>query len=515
MNVRQPERHIPTLETATELTGDTLTAALRMVIERGAAGFLPGRRWFGDKARAINGVNVLDLAVVAAGPDHFAPAIVHANFDDGGGESYFLPLVVTLEALPEEATLGVIEHGRDRWRVVEALSVPRFQEWLLARLAAPATVLMSAGALEFQPTSALSLYLAAAQTSGSRAVTGEQSNTSIIYGDAAILKAFRKLQPGVNPDIEIGAHLTEETSYRHVPPLLGSVHYQSNAGEPISIAVLQTFVPSTGDAWTLTVRELSEMVATAQAGVDAEDQIAVSVRWAAMLGQRTGELHVALSANASAPNFRPEPVLAEDIDGWRGGLSHAAASRREELSRMSGRHSDAVGGILSTPAVKDVAAGFEHLAGTAKIRVHGDYHLGQVLRTIDGDVMILDFEGEPSRPISERRLKTSGLKDVAGMLRSFSYARVAVLKSLDATKAADADRVLRAWEIAARAAFLRRYLAAVNDAATPLVPTGDAAFHQALAAWELDKALYEIHYELNNRPDWLDQVLQTLAEPSA
>jgi maltose alpha-D-glucosyltransferase/alpha-amylase len=360
----------------------------------------------------------------------------------------------------------------------------------------------------------LSRYLAAAQTGESRVITGEQSNTSIIYGDAAILKAFRKLQPGVNPDIEIGAFLTEQTSFRHVPPLLGSIYYQPNAAEALSIGVLQTFVPSTGDAWTKTVEELTLLCRNATTETAASEAFKNTIGWASILGQRTGELHVALAASEHHEDFAPEAVTGEDIDGWKATLCQAGANRRADLERI-GASSDDLQRIevakhrLSAESIDHIAGGFDALESTSRIRVHGDYHLGQVLRTIEGDVTILDFEGEPSRPIGERRVKTSCLKDVAGMLRSFSYARVALTMSLQ-NEDPSAASLLHTWEKAARTEFLDRYRTAVQATPVPLVPTESAAFDRALRAWEIDKALYEIHYELNNRPSWLGHVLETL-----
>ena len=518
MSRGHPSRLIPKIAATGALDSDTLAKHLRTIINRGTASFLPGRRWFGDKSRQIERTEVFDLAVVSAGPDYFAPTLVKVEFEDGGAASYFLPLVVTLEALPADATLGVIERAADRWRVVEALSILRFQEWLLARLAAPAMVPMRAGTLTFEPTSVLSNYLAAAQTGGSRVVTGEQSNTSIVYGDAAILKAFRKLQPGVNPDIEIGAYLTEQTRFRHVPPLLGSMRYEPGHGEAVSIGVLQTFVPSTGDGWTMTIKELTALASLKPDHPDRDAAFAKMIRWAAILGRRTGELHVALAADNGGDAFRPEPVTSEDVKSWKVALLHAGNDRRSDLDRLLETWTDSTvidiaRRQLGEPVIDSVSAGFEALEGTSRIRVHGDYHLGQILRTVDGDVMILDFEGEPSRPISERRLKTSALKDVAGMLRSFSYVRVAVRKALGGTVLESAERILAEWEASARKAFLDEYQTATRHAAVPLIPAADRAFGQALRAWEVDKALYEVAYEMNNRPDWLGQVLQTLAEP--
>lgn len=514
MSEQEGTRTILAITAEGDLDVDSLTLYIRSVVEHGAAAFLAGRRWFGDKTRQITSVAVFDVAVISAGPDYFAPTLVKVDFADGADASYFLPLVITLEALPSDATLGVVEHAGDRWRVVEALSVPRFQAWLLARLAAPATVAMQAGTLVFEPTSVLSRYLAAAQTGESRVITGEQSNTSIIYGDAAILKAFRKLQPGVNPDIEIGAFLTEQTSFCHVPPLLGSTSYQPDAAEAVSIGVLQTFVPSTGDAWTTAVQELTQFCRAESFEMSEIEAFKDSVTWASILGLRTGELHVALAASEHDEDFAPEAVTRDDIAGWKATLCQAGADRRSDLERIGAldsgpRGTEVAKDRLSAVAVSDVAEGFDDLAGTFRIRVHGDYHLGQVLRTVGGDVMILDFEGEPSRPIEERRTKTSCLKDVAGMLRSFAYARVAVTMSLKNEDSVAAS-LLHRWEQAARTEFVNQYRNAVKASPVSLIPVDTDQFDRALRAWETDKALYEIHYELNNRPTWLGHVLETL-----
>jgi maltose alpha-D-glucosyltransferase/alpha-amylase len=509
-------RSLPQVSVSNLLDAEDLSSAIRSVVEQGAAAFLPTRRWFGDKSRHILRVDVLDAAMVPAATEHFAVTIATISFADGSKASYFLPLVVTLEALSEETTLGLIDNGKDTWRVVEALSVPRFHGWLLDQLAAPALVPSKHGEFTFEPTTVLQRYLAAARTGESKVVPGEQSNTSIIYGNAAILKAFRKLQPGINPDIEIGAFLTERTDFQHVPPLLGYVNYHRHGEEPASIAVLQTFVPSVGDAWTMTLRALTPLAESGRSDDERDAPFREAVNWAALLGSRTGQLHVALASEHDDPAFAPQPVVEADIASWQQELNEAGQQRRADLEQHPLVQSDPgmaslVEQQLSGTRLQDVARGFEDLLGTMKIRVHGDYHLGQVLQTVAGDAVILDFEGEPSRPIAERRLKTSSLKDVAGMLRSFSYARVATERASDESTFSDGPRSLAQWEDQARAAFLESYRAEATKASVTLIPESFDAFLRASRAWEADKAIYEIHYELNNRPDWLGQVLRTLS----
>jgi maltose alpha-D-glucosyltransferase/alpha-amylase len=224
-----------------------------------------------------------------------------------------------------------------------------------------------------------------------------------------------------------------------------------------------------------------------------------------------------MAADPTAPAFAPEPITEADAAAWEGiliaRLRQTAALLRErqvELAPDLRRRIDAFTAAL--PDLERRAAGFHALVGCVKTRVHGDYHLGQVLRTPDDDWVIIDFEGEPARTIAERRAKRSPLKDVADMNRSFGYARGAALRQLP-TPTADGVAQLAAWETTARAAFVAGYRATIARTSLSLAPTADERFAAALAAWELDKALYEIAYELGNRPDWLALPLDALLDP--
>jgi maltose alpha-D-glucosyltransferase/alpha-amylase len=280
----------------------------------------------------------------------------------------------------------------------------------------------------------------------------------------------------------------------------------------------QSFVPNTGDAWTYTLDFLREHIARREEppSPDAQDGSKTYLEFAERLGQRTAQLHVALASEDDDPAFAPEPITPEIIASWEQATITSASSAQVTLDRTlpklpPGQQRLVATVELNSASLESRVHGYQQLSGTSCIRVHGDYHLGQVLRTADNDAVILDFEGEPSRPISERRRKTSAMKDVAGMLRSFRYARCATLKSYTgATPAPTVDQWLAGWEQQTRSAFLRGYRDEVARARVPLVPTDDASFEGALAAWELDKALYEISYEANNRPTWLDIPLSTI-----
>jgi len=503
----------PRLAAGGPLDHARLPAVLAGAVASGAPGYLPGQRWYGDKTRRIDGVALRDVGLAGSGPDTHALVVTTVTFGDGGSADYFLPLTVTLEPARPDQTLAVLAAGSDEWRLVDALALPRFHAWLLDQLAAGATVDGRSRRFAFRPGGAIGNYLGAARTGEARVASGEQSNTSVIFGDAAIMKVFRKLQPGLNPDLEIGRFLTERTDFRHIPALLGSVEHAGGDTDD-SLGMLQAFVPSRGDAWTLTLAELARVAAAGGDGASDDSPEGPDTN---LLGRRTGQLHVALASADDDPAFAPEPASAVDAAAWHAATADAAARRATELAglraRLPARTAEQLDRLrLGGDAVGARVAGYRHLVGLATTRVHGDYHLGQVLRTLDGDVVLLDFEGEPARPVAERRRKRPPLVDVAGMLRSFRYARAAAEKGLPGEAPPQANARLAAWERRARDAFVAGYRAEVAVSPVPLVPADPAAFEAALAAWEFDKAVYELGYELNNRPDWLDIPIATLGE---
>jgi maltose alpha-D-glucosyltransferase/alpha-amylase len=224
-----------------------------------------------------------------------------------------------------------------------------------------------------------------------------------------------------------------------------------------------------------------------------------------LLGETTAELHLELARTTTNRDFSPEPIVQEDISGWEREVEVSLAKVEERLRRFNAHDADSallVEAFLdAVPQLEARAMGFDRLIGTSKIRVHGDYHLGQTLRTPDGQFVILDFEGEPSRPIAERRAKMSPLKDVAGMFRSFNYARGVTERSAPARSHDHSSLVT--WERETRDAFLGGYLVRARDGHARFLPDSAEDVREALAAWELHKALYEILYELDNRPAWM------------
>ena len=374
---------------------------------------------------------------------------------------------------------------------------------------------------------------AASPRLSSRIGSAEQSNTSIVYGDQLILKLFRRLQAGENPDVEIGRFLTERAHFKHIPSFYGEVSISSDFSEKTTVALLQGLVANDGDGWRWFVDRLLNWLESV-AGIHApegsrifnsaaeRDPIPMELRAAresleaaALLGRRTAELHLALSSDENLPAFAPEPITREDLrrDAERieTQIKSALGALKQRIPALDDSTSGIAGLLLSRrpeliARARSISSG--DVAGR-RIRIHGDYHLGQTLRTDAGDFIILDFEGEPARPIEERRRKQSPLKDVAGMIRSFSYAAFSALDHFIAPKDGDLqapdrnnlESWVRSWQSAASAEFLRTYQVAiaVNSA---LLPT-PAESQELLNAYLLEKALYELLYELNNRPAWL------------
>jgi maltose alpha-D-glucosyltransferase/alpha-amylase len=518
-----------------------LDGNVRTLIERDLLlPFLLRQRWFGGKARAARTAQFVDWGLLRRGPQPLFLTLIEVRFEDGGREQYFLPLTVCAHAdaqgLIERSPNAVLATvaGARRGLLFDGWVDDRFARTFLDAMATAEQVQMKRGTVRAVQTAGF----AAAGGNGGQSfqisrMSAEQSNTSIVYGDRLILKLFRRIQPGLNPDFEIGRQLTENVGFKRVPPVAGALEYEATAEANTTLGMMQQLVESQGDGWTHATDELSryyDQVEGRQIAADAlprtvdemiasappkgiEDVMSGYLRTAETLGRRTAEMHVALAADFATRAFSPEPYTKDDLTavtmdtiaqaqkglqaleaklhGSPDGLPAEVAARAEEL--VTARDT-LLERIRSAPALEFVAS---------KIRVHGDYHLGQVLWS-EGDFYILDFEGEPARPIEQRREKQSPLKDVAGMVRSFSYAAYAGLFAHTASRPGEFARLepwARIWQTWATAAFLRGYLATTEGAL--FIPADPAQRDALLHLFMLDKALYELNYELNNRPDWV------------
>jgi trehalose synthase-fused probable maltokinase len=440
---------------------------------------LPRQRWFAGKSRHIADVRVLDWAPWVFDSGFWLVEVVYK--DQGPSDRYVL---VETFAGPENL---------DQADVADAL-LQHFRQG--TTLQTP-----NGGQVVFCPTARLD-SVPEERTRPAELLRGEQSNSSIRFGDALIFKLFRRIQiGGESPEVEIGRFLTERTSFTGTPAVAGSLEYRSPVGESASLGLLQAYVPNHGDAWRNTLDRLNDALSgsqsqeaqEAQESQESQESQETALAPVRRLGRVTAELHLALASDPSEPAFAPELIDEHDVHAWGRDLLDEIERTAAELAR-SKVHVD-------VDALRARAAGLDALVGSRKARHHGDYHLGQVLERNDGDFAIIDFEGEPSRALAARREKRSPLRDVAGMLRSLDYARHAALRAGDAEDPARRQRA-DGWHAQARDGFLSTYLGTVNAASPGLLPARDR-IGQALSALELEKAAYEVRYELSHRPDWL------------
>lgn len=431
------------------------------------------RRWFGGKSRSIAAVSVEDRVPLA----HGELTIVRVRLDDGRVDRYAVPLVAGDE-------------------VADALDDEGFCRELLELIANAGRASGELGMLVAQRTRAFPAVLPRALPV--RRLPGEQSNTSVTFDQALILKHFRRLADGLNPELEVTQFLTERTTFRNTPRLAGALEYQAPDGFTATVAVLQEFVPDARDGWQWTLAELGDVLRQADdAPADARavhGRAATSLTALGRLGTRTGELHRALASKPTDPAFAPRPIERGDVAAWIREIEGQIGAARV-LAGAAGAEIPPTEALR--PALAHALAG---LQGCQKIRVHGDFHLGQTLyRPAAGDFVIIDFEGEPLRPLAERRARQAALRDVAGLLRSIEYAAVTARRAVGGGAAAQAWS--EAWSVEAAGAFTEAYRAAAGEAR--FLPRSDAAFSAASAAFELEKAAYEVAYEANNRPEWL------------
>jgi maltose alpha-D-glucosyltransferase/alpha-amylase len=490
----------PTIRVEGAIDAAAVRGMVDALAEHIAAG-LPAERWFGDKDRPVSRVAAAGAVVDGFGAATFAWVALDVEFKDGGRAAYAYPLALADAGTTDGPVLARLECLDQLRELVAATDHPAFPDWLLAALAAGRQLAGDGGRLGFSPFAALVGRLEGMTHGPAVVVPAQYSNTVVRYGDAGFLKLFRRLVPGVNLDETITRHLAEQSGFAHVPAPLGAVAWLPEGGEPVPVALAQAFVPNLGDGWGWVQERLAEATPVALGEATA------AIR---LLGERTGELHATLAANGADPFFAPVAAssagAAAQAAATHSALTATLADLRQRQRWLIGEASSYATHILKGEArLHEALGGFAAEVGYPRIRVHGDYHLGQVLRTPGSDWTILDFEGEPARPLAERLEKTSPLKDVSGMLHSLGFARAAsLLAGGDAASLAE-------WETAARSAFLAGYAEGVGGAERPLVPADPPAFRAALAAWELDKALYQVRYELANRPDWLPISLGALA----
>ena len=481
-----------------------ITAALGRAVVAELPAALPRQRWFGAKGRTITGARVRDCGEL--GKSAWL-VLVDVTFAEGPDETYAVPLILDDAARAPAGGLSLtVDLDGGRVRAADAFDNPGFCLELLEgfeRESIRATA--RGGSVRFVRTDRFPRLAGASITP--RRLTGEQSNTSVVYGELLIVKALRKVQPGPNLDYEVGEFLTFRARFPHVPALAGAIEHVSATGETTTLAMLQRYVPSRGDGWRWALGELGRL--PPERADDASEPVFHDLFG---LGVVTAALHGALASDSSDPVFAPEPLTAADANAAGERVAEAVrrtcvALRARLVTLPPAIAADARALLAGEPTLIERARDLHLLAAEqcAKIRIHGDYHLGQTLRT-DGGFVILDFEGEPARPVAERRQKQCVLVDVAGMLRSLDYAVHTALSAAGAPSPGG-----ERWVRRANAAFVEGYLDEIGRVPVRLLPASPAAFSRALAVFELDRALYEVRYELDNRPTWLGIPLGGLA----
>ena len=496
------------------------------LVEQLLPNYLTQQRWFGGKSRTIRSAKVASSTSVGNGT--YALALVDVTYDDDTVDHYQLPLSVASGPVAEElrnaspkavlATLGDASKGAILY---DASASEGFRQALISLFTASPeadAAITASHSPAFDPASLANTK--------SRVGSAEQSNTSILFDDVAILKLFRRLQPGENPDVEMTRFLTDVAHFQSIPAYLGELHSGSGESET-TLAFLQAFAANEGDGWSWFSEELARFyealancpppmklgkpasfVAALDVPEEAHERAGLALDAAALLGTRTAEMHLALATPTENPAFAAEPTTAEaltaDATRMRDQAQRTLEALKRSLSNVPDELADRAALLLSHRG--DLLGRTQALANATegkRIRIHGDYHLGQLLRS-KSDFLIVDFEGEPARSLEERRQKQSPLKDVAGMLRSFSYVSRSALDRYTQRRPEKAELLSQwatLWENAVSTKFLEAYRATMEKSAG-LIPEPKQA-QSMLTAFLLEKSLYELLYELNNRPTWL------------
>jgi maltokinase len=430
--------------------------------------WLEQQRWYASKSRHVTGIEIDHWIPIAETSAPLVLALVQARFASGSHELYQLLISFMPESEVEERRVIAGDGGR---AAVDSVANPELVRDLLRLIDADTLMESEEGCFRFH-RSELSRPISC--DAPARPVGVEQSNSSVVFGDDTIVKVFRRLEPGINPELELLRFLAEH-HFANIAPLLGWYEYDGKS-LAATLGVAQTFFPDARGGWELALDQIAK---------DPADLLIELGK----LGQVTAELHNALASDGSDPAFAPEEPSTE-------ALSLLTATIDEDIERIFVRLPDdervaAIAGRGQDVREK-IAMRTQLAVGGRSIRIHGDFHLGQTLHTPTG-WLIIDFEGEPARPLFERRQKRSPLRDVAGMLRSFAY--VASASKIQRGRPAPAQ-----FEDRARRTFLEHYFSTIDPA---LLPAGETAIINLLSIFELEKAIYELQYELDNRPDWL------------
>ena len=487
----------------------------RTVLERDVLpAFLASRRWFSERGNKSIATRIAGSVPLPSSEAELGMALVEA-----GGRArpatYLLPLVIRWTRLERErhspVALAAVRRGAREGTLLDAAADASFIGFILDQLRRPQVLEWEGRRIEFRSTGEIADDVATALEE-IRAVDAEQSNTTALVGNRYVVKLFRRIEPGINPEIELGRYLTETVRFPNTPALLGTAELEEN-GSRAAVAVVHRFVENQGDAWAVTNAYLDRFVEeqrllTAEAAGHSDEQAAYLHR-IEHVGQRVAELQLALAGREEVVEFAPEPISAADIQRWTESLRERAVHTLDHLARRRSDLADTDRQLLEKVlSTRESLASLLHellpdTLDAVKIRHHGDFHLGQMLIAKD-DVFIIDFEGEPRRSIEDRRQKAPAARDVAGLIRSIDYSATGALERALRSAPDDEDKIARAlegWRASAVAAFLAGYRRSLTN--LRLWPRSTQAADRLLDFFLLEKAFYEIEYELAHRPDWL------------
>jgi maltose alpha-D-glucosyltransferase/alpha-amylase len=481
--------------------------------------FLQRQRWFGAKGEGVASAAIDQLVDLGDGIGGLFVADVELSSTQK--QQYLLPLGVLwgeenvqFGAPKLSYTLARVRKGPQLGALIDGAYDERIPAEIMRRMCANEQVKTTGGLLRFRGNELLTAMQFSAPPAPLKV---EQSNVSIAFGDAALLKIYRRLRSGEQPEVEVARFLTETAGFRNTPAYLGSVDFEGESGETTTLASAFAFVQNQGDAWSAFVHALERHVQddllrnqALSSDVEMHQEppgLAYPLDLVRRLGERTGEMHAAFAAPTEEEAFRREMIVQADIDEWIGDARTQADAALDGLRRAESRFSPGLQEQVRrlTSIRNQIGRRLDAFAGLPptghKSRIHGDYHLGQVL-IAQQDVYIIDFEGEPRRTLEERRAKNSPLRDVAGMLRSFDYAAWTAVLQFGAGSpdpAWNPAATASTWRTRLRAEFLEGYWSTAPDSAE----AGDATNPPLLELFLLQKGFYEIGYELSNRPDWV------------
>jgi maltose alpha-D-glucosyltransferase/alpha-amylase len=519
-------REVTTLVLGSEGLDSLVTGRNRRTLELDVLpSFIAERRWFGDKGSRRVSVDLPIAFPLNHGPDHFLLSVADVT-SDGATSRYQLPLTIRwqryTEIENETKVIAALRRTAREGSLVDAATEPEFAAMLVAKVHAGETATNSDRQLSFRRTTAFDTLH---EVKSIKVIGAEQSNTSVIAESKYVVKLLRKVTPGIHPEIEIGRFFVEHAPFANAPRLLGSVELIEN-GQGSALAAIHEFIENQGDAWSFISQSLDRLIAEQQLlpseAINETPEIAAMIGRLRQIGERTADFHRAIASRPDIPDFAPEPIGADDMARW----TDAQLERARNVFRLLDLNKDSMGDAAKSVAaaiVKHREQILAHIDGNRalaidamKIRHHGDFHLGQVL-IANNDSFLLDFEGEPRRSLDERRHKAPAARDVAGFCRSIDYATSAALDRAAAAPGetkSDLAMRLRLWTQKLIEAYWKSYRAALSD--DRLWPGDEEQSRQLLDLFLLEKAFYEIEYELTNRPDWvgipLDATLRILRQ---